>query len=180
MMPVGISIASALLVAVVLWRAWRSNRLTDTDTDLHLDSEMGDEEWAPCPHEFISSICNSEDWEFISKFDSEPLKALFLRERKSVACQWVRCTAASTRRIIREHAQLARRSKDLEIGPELRIYLRYAELQAACAVLLLGIGIFGPVRLRELSLYVSRLSEGFRHAHGSLRTALERKELQGI
>jgi hypothetical protein len=178
MMPVAISISSGLLLALVLWRVWINAQLADRG--LAHDPQLDDEQWPPCSGEFVSSIFNEEDWEFVKTLNSKPLNALFQRERKSVARAWVRATAAWTQQIMREHVRIARSSVDLEIGPELRIYVRYAALQTACAFLLVTIGLVGPVRLRKMSLYVYGLSKHLSYAHWSLKSAIEAKELQEI
>ena len=177
-MPVAISIFSGLLLALVLWRVWRNARLADRG--LAHDAQSTDEQWPPCSGEFVSSIFNEGDWEFVANFKSKPLSALFQRERKSVARAWVRATAAWTHQIMREHVRIARSSVDLEIGPEIRIYLRYAALQTTCAFLLVTIGLVGPVHMRKMSLYAYGLSKRLSYAHWSLKSALEAQELQGI
>jgi hypothetical protein len=178
MMPVTLSVLSAALLGVFLWRVWESACLPESQ--LLYDSDVSSEEWATCPREFIATVFCPDDWEFVSKFNSEPLKALFMQERKSIARAWVRATAGSIRHIMREHAQISRRSSDLEIGVELRIYLRYAALQASCAFLLLSIGLVNPARLRALSLHVYQLSEHLSYAHWALKAVTESKELQGL
>lgn len=178
MMPVVISISSGLLLALVLWRVWKNAQVSASG--LTYDPQLDDEQWPPCSSEFVSSIFNEQDWEFVANFNSKPLSALFQKERKSVARRWVRATAGWTQRIMHEHLRVVRSSADLEIGPELRIYLRYAALQTACAFLLLTIGLVGPVRLRNISLYVYGLSKRLSYAHWSLKSALEARELQDI
>jgi hypothetical protein len=178
MMPVAVSISSGLLLALLLWRVWR-NALRP-DSGLAYDPQLAEEQWPPCSGEYVASIFNEEDWEFVKNCNSKPLSALFHRERKSVARAWVRATAAWTQQIIREHVRIARSSVDLEIGAELRIYLRYAAVQTACAFLLVTIGLAGPVRLRKMSLYVYGLSKRLSYAHWSLKSALEARELQEI
>lgn len=177
-MPVAISISSGLLLALVLWRVWINAQLADRG--LAHDAQSADEQWPPCSGEFVSSIFNEGDWKFVANFKSKPLSALFQRERKSVARAWVRATAAWTQQIMREHVRIARSSVDLEIGPEIRIYLRYAALQTTCAFLLVTIGLVGPVRMRKMSLYAYGLSKRLSYAHWSLKSALEAKELQEI
>jgi hypothetical protein len=177
-MPVAISISSGLLLALVLWRVWKKAQLSNPG--LTYDPQLDDEQWPPCSSEFVSSIFNEQDWEFVANFNSKPLSALFQKERKSVARKWVRATAAWTQRIMHEHLRVVRSSVDLEIGPEIRIYLRYAALQTTCAFLLVTIGLVGPVRMRKMSLYAYGLSKSLSYAHWSLKSALEARELQEI
>ena len=81
---------------------------------------------------------------------------------------------------MREHAQIARRSSDLEISDELGLYLRYLSLQAACACLQLSIGLVGPAHVRHLSDYVYALSARLSYAHWALKDAMETRKLQSM
>jgi hypothetical protein len=177
MMPVTLSVLSALLVAILLWRLWKST--SHRDPELLAGPLMDGDELQQCPGEFVAALFRHEDWEFVSQFDSEPLKALFLAERKSLAIAWVRATAAFTRRIMRQHVLTSRRSSDLEIGTEVRIYSQYVALQAACVILHLSIELMGPVRWGSLSQRVYRLSERISEAHSALQAANPVRELQG-
>lgn len=177
-MSVVISVTSGVLLAIILWQVWKNTWLPDLD--MPCDAEENEQDWAPCPWEFVSNMFSRNDWEFVSKFNSQPLITLFMRERKLLARAWVRATASSIHRILREHLRIARRSSDLEISAEVRIFIRYGALQVACAFLLLSIGLVGPVRLRDLSLYVYRLSERLSYAHWALKAATETKKLQGV
>ena len=125
-----------------------------------------------------AALFSARDLEFVSEFDSAPLKELFLKERKAVALAWVRSTARAVHQVMQEHVRISRSSQDLDIGTETGIYARYVAIQAACAFLTLSIGVAGPVRLRHLSLYVYRLSERLGEAHSALKAATETKEFQ--
>jgi hypothetical protein len=175
--PVTISILTAVLLLFILFRVWKSTCLPEQESPY--DSDDSDE-WAACPREIVSAIFGDADCQFVSKFNSPKLRAAFLRERKSIARAWVRATAGSIDRIMREHAEIARRSKELEIKAELELYLRYVSLQAACACLQLSIGLAGPARVRYLSEYVYALSTRLSYAHWALKDAMESRELQGM
>ena len=177
MIPVTASILAAALLLLILFRVWKTTCLPESESPF--DSDDADE-WEACPREIVSSIFGSDDSEYVSKFDSPQLRSAFLRERKSVARAWVRATAGSIHRIMREHAQIARRSSDLEISAELGLFLRYISLQAACVFLQLSIGLVGPARVRYLSDYVYALSARLSYAHWALKDAMESRELQGM
>lgn len=177
MIPATISILAAVLLFFILFRVWKSTCLPDEESPFDLHSA---DEWAACPREVVSAIFSDADQAYVSKFDSPQLRSAFLRERKSVARAWVRATAGSIHRIMREHAQIARRSSDLKINDELGLYLRYLSLQAACACLQLSIGLVGPARVRHLSEYVYALSARLSYAHWALKDAMESRELQGM
>jgi hypothetical protein len=178
MMPVTLSVLSAVLVAVLLWRVWKST--PERDLELLANGEAEDSESARCPREFVAALFGKEDWEFVSQFDSEPLKTLFLAERKTLAIAWVRATAAYTRRIMREHTLASRSSSDLEAGTEAQIYSQYVALRAACIMLEFSIALAGPVRLGSLSQRVYRMSERLSAAHEGLAAANAVRKLQGI
>jgi hypothetical protein len=177
MIPVTLSILCAAVLLLLLFRVWKSTCLPDELSPFDLDPA---DEWAACPREIVSAIFSDADHEYVSQFDSPALRSAFLRERKSVARAWVRATAGSIHRIMREHAQIARRSNDLEISAELGLFLRYISLQAACVFLQLSIGLVGPAHVRYLSDYVYALSARLSYAHWALKDAMESRELQGI
>jgi hypothetical protein len=177
MIPVTVSILSAAVLFLILFRVWKNSCLPKEESPFDLDPA---DEWTACPREIVSAIFSDADQAYVSKFDSPQLRSAFLRERKSIARAWVRATAGSIHRIMREHAQIARRSSDLEISEELGLYLRYLSLQAVCACLQLSIGLVGPARVRYLSDYVYALSARFSYAHWALKDATESRELQGI
>ena len=177
MMPITLSVLSAALIAIFLWRVWKSGSRRDIDTVA--DAQMDDEQFARCPAQFVAALFRREDWEFVSQLDSEPLKALFLAERKSLAIAWVRATAAITRRIMREHVIASRSSSDLEIGTEVQIYSQYVALRGACTLLHLSIEVAGPVRLGNLSQRVHRMSERLSAAQEALAAANPIRKLQG-
>ncbi len=177
MIPATVSILAAALLLLIVFRVWKSTCLPEAGLPYGSDDA---EESVSCPKEIVSAIFGSDDWEYISKLNLPELQAVFLRERKSVARAWVRATAGSIHRIMREHAQIARCSSDLEISDELGLYVRYLSLQAACAALQLSIGLVGPVRVRYLSEYVYVLSTRLSYAHWVMKDAMESRELQGI
>ncbi|MEQ1354542.1 MAG: hypothetical protein ABLT11_11015 [Candidatus Acidiferrum sp.] len=177
MISVTVSILAAVLLLFILFRVWKSTCLPDEESPFGLD---GADEWAACPRDIVTAIFSDVDQEYVSKFDSPQLRSAFLRERKSVARAWVRATAGSIHRIMREHAQIARQSSDLDISDELGLYARYLSLQAACAGLQLSIGLVGPTRVRYLSEYVYALSARLSYAHWALKDAMESRELQGM
>jgi hypothetical protein len=177
MIPVTASILAAVLLLLILFRVWKTTCLPESESPFDSDDP---DEWEACSREIVSLIFGSDDSEYVSQFNSPQLRAAFLRERKSVAHAWVRATAGSIHRIMREHAQIARRSSDLEISAELGLFLRYISLQAACVFLQLSIGLVGPARVRYLSDYVYALSARLSYAHWALKDAMESRELQGM
>jgi hypothetical protein len=176
MMPVALSISGVLLLAIILWRFLRTADLADSEwlSDLALTDSVS----SSCPKDIVSTIFRGDDFDFVAKYNSPPLNALLARERKLVASMWVRHTAASVQRVMREHTRISRRSQDLETHTELTIYFDYIRLRLMCTVLLAGISIFGTIRVRHLSLYVYRLSEQISAANAATKTAMQTRELQ--
>jgi hypothetical protein len=177
MIPVTVSLLAAALLLLLLFRVWRGTCLPEEESPFDLEP---DDESTACPRDIVTAIFSDADHEYVSKFDSPQLRSAFLRERKSVARTWVRATAGSIHRIMREHVQIARRSSDLEISDELGLYLRYISLQAACAGLLLSIGLVGPARVRYLSEYVYAVSARLSYAHWALKDSMKSRELQDM
>jgi len=177
MMPVTLSVLSALLVAMLLWRVWRS--APDRDGELLREPSMDDDQ-SHCTGEFVAALFRRKDWEFVERLDYEPLKALFLAERKSLAEEWIRTTALSIRGIMRHHALASRRSRDLEIGTEFEIYSQYLALRANCGLLRLALRVCGPVRLERQSMRVYKLAERIREAHAAVEASAPIGKLQGI
>jgi hypothetical protein len=176
MMPVAISIFSGSLLAVLLFRVWRSNCLPSGPS---YEFDRMSQEWATCPPECVSAIFALEDQQFLAGLDSPSLTTLFLKERTAVAREWLRATAGLIQQIMREHLQISRHSSDMEIRAELQIYASYILLQAACASLMLSLKFAGPARLRAASLYVYRASEQLSASHGVLKAAFASRQLQG-
>ncbi len=133
-----------------------------------------------CPPEFVPKIFSQEDSEFVSKLESPHLGQLFRKERKQVALLWVRQTSAGIRRIMREHAEVARRSSDLEFRTELKVFLQYSELTLVCGILLAAIQLAGPVQVRGLALHASRLSRSIADAQEAFKAAAAGREMPGL
>lgn len=176
MMPYALSILSGAVLTIFLWRVLRSSR--SHGSELLSNSQVDYAEF-PCPAESVDRMFCSEDWEFVSQFKSPQLNALFLAERRSIAAAWVKATSGTVRRIMRDHVLLSRSSGDLEIGTEVKIYLYYVALQAACVFLLAALSLVGPVRLSYLSAYVYSQAERLINAHDVLKTSTRAKTLQG-
>ncbi len=178
MMPATLSIASTAMLVIFLIRFWKNSAPTETATPYHAVLDL--EESACCPEELVSRIFSREDADFVAQLNSKPLRAFFLSERKMVARQWVRDTAGSVRRIMREHVSIARSSQDLEIHTELKLYLEYGALEAACALLAVALELSGPVQVRRLSLQVYRLAENLSDAHSALKAAAEARQAEPV
>jgi hypothetical protein len=177
MMPLTLSVLSAVLVTIALWRVWKG--VPPGDSEFLADGEKEDSE-SRCPGEFVAALFRREDWEFVAELKSPTLTTLFLAERKSLADAWIVATSTSIRGIMRQHALASGRSSDLEIGTEFHIYSQYLALQAACGLLRLAIRVAGPIRLQHQSMRVYKLSEHIREVHSAFEASAPLRKLQGI
>jgi hypothetical protein len=153
-----------LLLAVVTQRLLAARDLQEPPL------ARGDEDSSePCPQEFVSRIFSRDDWDFVRRVQSGSIERLFERERKKVASVWVRQTSAMIRRVMREHAQAARQSKNLDVRVEIKILTQYLALMAVCAILSMAIQIAGPLWLGGLAHFAQRLSLRVAKAQESFR-----------
>jgi hypothetical protein len=178
---IGIStilVAALLLILLFLFERRRGSvksQLPIKADDL-LDNSDGDasaEE--PCPAEFTSRIFSGGDWRFVSQMQSARLENVFHRERRGVALLWVRQTCAAVRRIMQEHTDMTRRSEDLNVTTEMKIFARYGELLLICAALTVLIRVAGPLWLHGLALHANKLSERIVSAEHALRGATRQR-----
>ena len=178
----GISIAT--LAAVLLFTAiilWVKSTLADHQRHFASGESFNreDEIASGCPAEFVTQIFARDDLEFVSGLGSSQLKKFFAQERKSVALFWVQQTSAQIRRIMREHLQASGRSRDLELGTEAGILLRYGGLQFLCGVLFVSIELAGPQGLQGLAARAEALAQRIREAQLGFRTAKEAGRIPG-
>ena len=165
-----IGASGALLVAVVLLfviLAWVRANLGQRDALSDVDPSPPQCENADngvCSPEFVSRIFAREDQEFISRLDSPYVERLFRRERTAVALLWVQQTSAAIRRIMLQHLETSRRSKDLHVATEAKIFAQYAQLRFLCGILFVSIELMGPQKLRGMALYAQELTQQLGHA----------------
>jgi len=126
-----------------------------------------------CPAEYVSKIFSRDDWKFVAAMKSPALERFFRAERKSLALLWVQQTSADIQKIMRQHAEVSRRSEDLDFATEMKLFSRYAELRMICGILVLSIELAGPLWLRGLALHASKLSQRIEQAQETLDAAVE-------
>lgn len=142
-----------LLTAAVL-RGWLVSR--PVGPELAASEEDATES---CPEEVVERVFARTDWEFVHGLKARGIKRLFEQERKKVALVWVRQTSAMVRKVMREHAQAARQSKDPRISTEINILTQFLLSMAVCGVLSMSIQLAGPLWLRGLAHFAQRLSQ---------------------
>jgi hypothetical protein len=176
--PAALLIGIVLLLSLLFW----AMRNTAGDRELSARSDVGLEdgaELAPCPPEFVARIFESGDWKFVSNTKSLQLERLFRRERKLVALLWVQQTSSGIARIMREHKEASRESRDLNFATETKLVFLYAELKLICGLLSLAIRSAGPLRVRGLAVYADSLSQRLAQAQQDFRTATTGREYHG-
>jgi hypothetical protein len=141
-----------LLLLAVAVRGWLVSRET---TGLRGSEDASGQE--ACPAEFASYIFSPADWRYVRAMKSPDIEKLFRRERRTVALVWVRQTSSAIRQIMREHAAVARQSRNLNVVTELTIFVQFAALLTICGAIRLGIDLAGPMRLAGLAGYAQKL-----------------------
>lgn len=171
--------AAALVLLLIAWiRADKALR----------DLPFGSEEWLfsldeseeeGCLPEFVSQIFSSEDLAYVKRLNSPELNRQFHHERNGVALLWVRLTSAAVQRTMRRHVEASRRSREIELVTEARIFLQYAQLRAACALLFVGIGLAGAQEVRAMALYADRLTQRIGQVAREFDAGLREREMKG-
>jgi hypothetical protein len=129
----------------------------------------------PCPEEFVSRIFSPADREFVRGLKAGSIERLFEQERKRVAMVWVRQTSSIIRKVMREHAQAARQSENLEFSTEINILAQFLALMAVCGTLSMAVQITGPLWLGGLAHYAQRLSRQLTKLQESFQTGVLEK-----
>ena len=152
--------AAALVLLLIAWiRADKALRDLPFGSETWSASMDESDQLETCPPEFVSQVFSSRDLTYVARLNSSELERQFHHERNGVALLWVRQTAAAVQRIMRRHVEASRRSPDIELITEVRIFLQYAQLRAACAFVFVGIGLAGAQQVRGIALYADRLSQ---------------------
>jgi hypothetical protein len=126
----------------------------------------------PCPESFVSRVFSRGDWEFVRGLDAYGIERLFRRERKKVALVWVSQTSMMIRKVMREHAEAARQSTNLEFTTELNILVQFLMLMIVCGMLSVAIAAAGPLFLGGLAHFAQRLSQRVAKVQESLQAAV--------
>jgi hypothetical protein len=178
---IGVSIAFVTsMLLLFLLGVWRKATVTAREVPPYGGMLKDGAHFPPesCPAEYVSKIFSRDDWEFVAAMKSPALERFFREERKSLALLWVQQTSADVQKIMRQHAELSRRSEDLEFATEMKLFSRYAELRMICGILFVSIEVAGPLWLRGLALHASKLSQRIEQAQETFHAAAE--ETQGV
>jgi len=174
--------AAALVLLLIAWiRADRALRDLPFGSGEQVPGpeEDANMDLSTCPPEFVSQIFSSQDSAYVCRLNSRELEQQFHHERNGVALLWVRQTSAAVRGIMRRHVEVSRRSQDIEVRTEARIFLQYVQLRAACAFLFVGIGLAGAQEVRGIALYADRLTQRIDQVAGEFDAGLREREMKG-
>jgi len=156
--------ALLLLLAAAVLKGWLASHSLGPGSAANEDDES-----EPCPEEFVNRVFSRSDWEFVRGLKASGVEGLFERERKRVAQVWVRQTSAMVRKVMHEHAQAARQSKNLEFSTEINIFGQFLMLMGVCGILSTAIQIAGPLSLGGLAHFAQRLSRRLSELQESLQ-----------
>jgi hypothetical protein len=171
-----IGVSAALLLAILLLcliLVWMRANLGLRDELSHQEALRAHESEGleACPQEFVSRIFEGDDLKFVLGFASPQLQKFFRHERNAVALLWVQQTSVAIRRIMQQHLETSRRSKDLHVTTEAKIFAQYAQLRFLCGILFVSIELVGPQKLRGMALYAQELTQQLGHAQLELDSA---------
>lgn len=173
--------AAALVLLLIAWiRADKALRDLPFGSEAWSTSLDEGEELEACPPEFVTQIFSIRDLTYVGRLDSRELERHFHHERNGVALLWVRQTSGMVQRIMRRHVEASRRSRDIEFMTEVRIFLQYAHMRAACGLVFVGIGLAGAQRVRGIALYADRLSQRIGQVAREFDAGLGEREMKGV
>ena len=172
--------AAALVLLLIAWiRADKALRDLPFDSEKWASGPGEDADLSVCPPEFVSQIFSNADLAYIARLNSRQLERQFHHERNGVALLWVQQTSVVVQRIMRRHVEASRRSRDIEFMTEARIFLQYAQLRAACALMFVGIGLAGAQEVRGIALYADRLTQHIGQVAKEFDAGLRAREMKG-
>ncbi len=153
-------LADGLVLIVLLILLLLRERSTD---QARLESSEGDKTLEALRREALlqeltDRLFGSEDWHFIVKQGSAPLRRLFLQQRTALALSWLQTVRANARRLMRIHRAAVRTSPRLEPQVELTVAVDYLLFEVLCQVITLAIWLRGPVAMGRLVGYADDLS----------------------
>jgi hypothetical protein len=142
------------------------------DLELESSASVSDHPEGELPTmELAEKIFSPVDGKLIDGLRSAELSDLFQRERSAVALLWVRHTSRAIHQVMREHAEAARASRNLEFWTELKLFRQYLELRLTCGMLYAAIQLGGPLWLRGLAIHAQELSRRIADAQASFQAA---------
>jgi hypothetical protein len=111
--------------------------------------------------EAINRIFSTEDMDFISRSGTRDAQQFFLRERTTLAAQWVRRTQKQVAQLMELHMRLASYTSDPNPSFELELWVKYVSFVIVSNLLLLLIWTRGPFKAARIIGYTLRGAEYF-------------------
>ena len=109
----------------------------------------------------IKRIFASEDMEFISHVGTSDVQRFFLKERKTLAIQWVRMTQKQVAHLMDLHLKLASYTYEPSPKFEFKLTINYLRFILASNVLLVFLCLRGPFEAFRIVAYTLRVAEYF-------------------
>lgn len=109
----------------------------------------------------IRRIFANEDMEFISQAGTDDVQRFFLKERKTLAIQWVRMTQKQVAHLMDLHLKLASYTYEPSPRSETKLTVNYLCFILASNGLLILLWLFGPFEAVRIVAYTVRVSEYF-------------------
>jgi len=109
----------------------------------------------------IKRIFASEDMEFISHVGTSDVQRFFLKERKTLAIQWVRMTQKQVAHLMDLHLKLVSYTYEPSPRSETKLTVNYLCFILASNGLLILLWLFGPFEAVRIVAYTVRVSEYF-------------------
>jgi hypothetical protein len=109
----------------------------------------------------IQRIFSSEDMEFISRSGTVDVRRLFLKERKTLALQWLRMIQRQLAHLMDLHLRLASYTYDPRPKFELKLSAKYLNVIVVSHIVLLLLRIRGPFKATRAIAYTIRAAGRF-------------------
>jgi hypothetical protein len=135
----------ALLFLSLIFLVWRSPRAEDGSAALvEARQALMALQTGLLPTELIGRIFAHEDLKYVRSQAPEPVCAMFLRERKSLALAWAAQVRKQVLNLMRFHLGSARFYARLSFRTELALAVQFGGLLLACRALQMVLYVGGP------------------------------------
>ena len=95
-------------------------------------------------------IFGPQDWDFVVRETPPHIQRMFQRDRTLLAIAWLRRTRIRTSQVMHAHVAVARQSKDVQIGMEVKLALSYLLFLILSNSLIGWVWLRGPVQTRRI------------------------------
>lgn len=123
------------------------------------------------------TIFSEEDWDFIRREEAPFLTRLFIEERRSLAAEWLKDSAARIRAVRANHLRNSRHSENLDVVAELKLLLLFLYLISLCRSMLVVVRVAQPTTPRRLALHFEKMAGRLEPARGEASLPVPAEEL---